>query len=343
MKFVDQVHIDVAAGNGGDGCLSFHRARHIPKGGPDGGDGGDGGAVYLVANRALHTLVDFRYQTRHQAEHGQRGGNSHQTGKSGVDLEVGVPVGTRVYHGELVLGDLTRHGQRLLVSEGGVHGLGNARFKSSTNRAPRQTTTGGLGEQLRLQLDLMLMADVGLLGMPNAGKSTLISTVSAAKPKIADYPFTTLRPFLGVVRFGRGEHLVMADIPGLIVGASRGVGLGDQFLRHISRARLLLHLVELVPQNKNTLFEVVRSIEAELQAYNEALMEKSRWLVFTKADLLPANEAEAKAQDCLSALNWKAPSFIISASRRSGLEALLSALRSAHVTTQTDQLAEPSL
>lgn len=339
MKFVDQVTIDVAAGSGGDGCLSFHRARHLPKGGPDGGDGGSGGDVYLLAEQMLHTLADFRYQSFHEAEPGDRGGGNNQTGKSGVDLSIKVPVGTRISHDELRVGDLVRHGQRLLVAKGGSNGLGNVRFKASTNRAPRRTTKGGAGEQLRLQLDLLLMADVGLLGMPNAGKSTLITRLSAAKPKIANYPFTTLRPFLGVVRFGVGEHLVMADIPGLVAGAGKGVGLGHQFLRHISRARLLLHLIDLVPQDGVSVTDNIRTIEKELSTFDDNLMAKQRWLVFTKSDLLPTDEALLRVCECLRHLQWSGPHFIISAHHQTGLDQLLAALRKAqaYIGTPTAQ------
>lgn len=327
MKFVDEVSICITAGSGGDGCLSFRRERHLPKGGPDGGDGGNGGDVYLIADRTLHTLIDFRYQSRHKAKSGASGASQNRTGASGDTLLIPVPVGTRIFHGPVVLGDLTRHKQELLVAKGGRRGLGNARFKTSTNRAPRKTTAGGEGEELTLRLDLLLLADVGLIGLPNSGKSTFISSVSAAKPKIANYPFTTLRPHLGVVRFQSGASLVLADIPGLIEGASKGTGLGLQFLKHIARANLLLHLVDIAPVDGVDPAASIEVIEKELYASNKDLAKKSRWLVFTKTDLLTAAEVDERVQAVLQKLDTKLPYYAISAVGRTGLKVLLKALQ----------------
>lgn len=327
MKFVDEVSIHVVAGSGGDGCLSFRRERHLPKGGPDGGDGGKGGDVYLVADRALHTLVDFRYQSKHKAASGERGGSRHCTGASGDDLLIPVPVGTRIFQGVRMLGDLTCHEQRLLVAKGGHHGLGNARFKTSIDRAPRKATPGGRGEETTLRLDLLLLADVGLVGLPNSGKSTLISAVSAAKPKVADYPFTTLRPHLGVVRFHAGASLVLADIPGLVEGASQGTGLGLQFLKHIARADLLLHLVDIAPTDGTDPAESISVIEKELHAFSEDLTRKPKWLVFTKMDLLAEAEATRLVKAIVKQLKIECPYYTVSAAKRSGLKPLLQALQ----------------
>ncbi|MEM1262614.1 MAG: Obg family GTPase CgtA [Pseudomonadota bacterium] len=295
MKFVDEATIRVIAGNGGGGSLSFRREKYIPRGGPDGGDGGDGGSVYLAADGGLNTLADFRVARRFRAENGQPGAGRERTGKSGNDLTVAVPVGTAVYDvdtGELI-GDVTDNGQRLRVAAGGEGGLGNTRFKSSTNRAPRQTTPGTPGEQRHLKLELRVLADVGLLGLPNAGKSTLISALSAARPKIADYPFTTLYPNLGVVRVGDQQSFVMADIPGLIEGASTGAGLGIRFLKHLSRTGLLLHVVDPLPADESDPVETAKTLIDELTAYGEALVDKPRWLVVNKLDLVPDNERDA--------------------------------------------------
>ena len=304
MKFVDEASIKVEAGKGGNGCLSFRREKYIERGGPDGGDGGIGGSVYLVGDAALNTLVDFRFQPNYRAEKGEHGKGSDRTGAKGQDLHIRVPRGTSVYddESEEYLGDVNEAGQTLLVAAGGRHGLGNTRFKSSTNRAPRQTTPGEDGEKRVLRLELKLIADVGLLGLPNAGKSTLISAVSAATPKIADYPFTTLVPNLGVVRLDHESSFVIADIPGLIEGAADGAGLGVQFLKHLSRTRLLLHLVDIMPVDGSDPVANCRTIEQELAKYSEGIAGKPRWLVFTKTDLLPAEEAEARMQACASAL-----------------------------------------
>ena len=325
MKFVDEVRIKIVAGDGGSGCVSFRREKYIPFGGPNGGDGGNGGSVYLIANPALNTLSDFRYQRNFQAERGQNGMGRDMTGRKGRDLELQVPVGTSVRDtdtGEMI-GDLTLPRQRLKVAQSGMHGLGNSRFKSSTNRAPRQSTPGTPGEQRSLDLELKLLADVGLLGMPNAGKSTLISRVSQARPKIADYPFTTLHPNLGVVRVGPLNSFVMADIPGLIEGAAEGSGLGLQFLRHLQRTRLLLHLVDIAPMEvAHDPVEDIQIVWNELNKFNPNLTHKARWLVCNKADLLPADEAESRCHSLIKALDWEDPWFMISAETGRGVEDL---------------------
>ena len=288
MKFVDEASVSVEAGKGGDGCLSFRREKYIEKGGPDGGDGGDGGSVYLIGHESLNTLVDFRFQPNYRAEKGQPGSGKDKSGAKGEDMYIRVPCGTSVFDEttDIFLGDINDQGETLLVALAGKKGLGNTRFKSSTNRAPRQTTKGEPGESRKLRLELKLIADVGLLGIPNAGKSTLISKVSAARPKIADYPFTTLVPNLGVVRLDDEKSFVMADIPGLIGGAADGAGLGVQFLKHLSRTRLLLHLVDLAPFDESDPVENFHTIERELKRYSEGIANKKRRIVFTKADLL---------------------------------------------------------
>ena len=298
MKFVDEASASVEAGKGGDGCLSFRREKYIEKGGPDGGDGGDGGSVYLVGHEPLNTLVDFRFQPNYRAEKGQPGSGKDRSGAKGEDMYIRVPCGTSVFDEttDIFLGDINDQGETLLVALAGKKGLGNTRFKSSTNRAPRQTTKGEPGESRKLRLELKLIADVGLLGIPNAGKSTLISKVSAARPKIADYPFTTLVPNLGVVRLDDEKSFVMADIPGLIGGAADGAGLGVQFLKHLSRTRLLLHLIDLAPFDESDPVENFHTIERELKKYSEGIASKKRRIVFTKADLL-GPQAEEKAGD----------------------------------------------
>ncbi|MDM7861656.1 Obg family GTPase CgtA [Alteromonas sp. ASW11-36] len=315
MKFVDEAEIRVEAGDGGNGTIGFRREKYIPRGGPDGGDGGDGGSVFLVADENLNTLIDYRFERFHRAERGQNGQGSDCTGRGGADLELRVPVGTRATDVETaeVLGDLTKHGQRLKVAQGGFHGLGNARFKSSTNRAPRQKTNGTPGEIRNLKLELMLLADVGLLGMPNAGKSTFIRAVSAAKPKVADYPFTTLVPNLGVVRMDSQESFVIADIPGLIEGAAEGAGLGIQFLRHLERCRVLLHLVDLMPVDGSDPVDNARAIINELEKYSPKLAAKPRWLVFNKIDLLLPEEAEELTAKISAELGWEGEYHQISA------------------------------
>ena len=324
MKFVDEAEIRVEAGDGGNGTIGFRREKYVPKGGPDGGDGGDGGSVYLQAEENLNTLIDYRFERFHRAERGQNGMGGNCTGKAGEDLTVMVPIGTRATDADTqeVLGDLTRHGQRLKVAQGGFHGLGNARFKSSTNRAPRQKTNGTPGEIRNLKLELMLLADVGLLGLPNAGKSTFIRSVSVAKPKVADYPFTTLVPNLGVVRQDAQRSFVIADIPGLIEGASEGAGLGIRFLKHLERCRVLLHLVDLMPADQSDPAENAITIINELEKYSPKLAGKPRWLVFNKIDLLLEEEAEELCQQIVDKLEWDGPVFYISAFQRIGLEPL---------------------
>ena len=325
MKFVDEATIRVVAGNGGHGCLSFRREKYVAKGGPDGGDGGDGGSVYLVADAGLNTLADFRVARKFRAESGQGGAGRNMTGKSGADLEVRVPRGTVVHDvdtGELIC-DLTEDDQRQKVAQGGHGGLGNTRFKSSTNRAPRKTTNGTPGESRHLRLELKVLADVGLLGLPNAGKSTLIRAMSQAKPRVADYPFTTLHPNLGVVRVGRLQSFVMADIPGLIEGAAEGAGLGIRFLKHLQRTRLLLHVVDIAPVDPQTTpADAVRAITAELAKYSAELAQKPRWLVINKIDLLGEEELAQAKEVLLEQLDWDGPVFEVSAATGAGTEAL---------------------
>ncbi|MCA6997370.1 Obg family GTPase CgtA [Dickeya solani] len=324
MKFVDEATILVVAGDGGNGCVSFRREKYIPNGGPDGGDGGDGGDVYLLADENLNTLIDYRFEKSFRAERGQNGQSRDCTGKRGKDITIKVPVGTRVLDqstGE-VLGDMTRNQQKLMVAKGGWHGLGNTRFKSSVNRAPRQKTSGTPGEERELMLELLLLADVGMLGLPNAGKSTFIRAVSAAKPKVADYPFTTLVPSLGVVRMDSEKSFVVADIPGLIEGASEGAGLGIRFLKHLERCRVLLHLIDLAPIDESDPIENAKVIINELQQYSASLAEKPRWLVFNKVDLLEKGEAEKRAKEIAAALGWEGKYYLISAANREGVNSL---------------------
>lgn len=318
MKFVDEAIIKVQAGDGGNGCASFRREKFIPFGGPNGGDGGSGGSVWLVADEGLNTLVDFRHQRSYKAQRGENGMGSDMYGKGGEDTTIRVPVGTVVTNVDTdeVIGDLTAHGQRLLVAQGGKGGLGNIHFKSSVNRAPRQFTQGTPGESRELKLELRLLADVGLLGFPNAGKSTFIRAVSAATPRVADYPFTTLHPNLGVVSLGTDQSFVIADIPGLIEGAADGAGLGIQFLRHVSRTSLLLHLVDIAPIDGTDPVAQVRAIEHELAKFNPELLERPRWLVLNKSDALPEDERQAVAEDIVRRLEWKAPWFLVSALAR---------------------------
>ncbi|SEV85117.1 Obg family GTPase CgtA [Luteibacter sp. 329MFSha] len=321
MKFVDEAQIRVSAGDGGNGCVSFRREKFIPFGGPDGGDGGNGGSVWLVADEGLNTLVDFRHMRSFKAQRGQGGMGSQMYGKGGEDTEVRVPVGTVVTNVDTdeVIGDLTSHGQRLKVAQGGRGGLGNIHFKSSVNRAPRKSTPGTPGEVRDLKLELRLLADVGLLGFPNAGKSTFIRAVSAATPRVADYPFTTLHPNLGVVRIGTDQSFVIADIPGIIEGAAEGAGLGIQFLRHVSRTSLLLHVVDIRPIDGSDPVEQVRAIEAELQQFDEELVERPRWLVINKSDVIDdEDELKAVVDDIVARLDWKAPWFVVSAAGEVG-------------------------
>ena len=338
MKFVDEATITVIAGKGGDGCLSFRREKFVPFGGPNGGDGGDGGSIYLEADSDLNTLIDFRFHQHFRAQHGERGMGSECTGSSGEDLILKVPLGTVVWDSETEeqLSDFLIPGQRVLVAKGGFHGFGNKRFKSSRNQAPRKITKGRLGDERRLRLELKLLADVGLLGFPNAGKSTLIRAVSAATPKVADYPFTTLYPSLGVVRIDAGRSFVMADIPGIIEGASEGTGLGLRFLKHLSRTRLLLHLVDVAPLDLRDPIEGIHIILEELRAYSPALAEQEQWLVLNKLDMLPEEARAAKVQEIVSAVDWKGRVFSISGLQRQGTEALCYALMQ-----RLDELPKP--
>jgi GTP-binding protein len=324
MKFVDEASIRVEAGDGGAGCVSFRRERAIPFGGPDGGDGGDGGSVYAVADPNLNTLADFRFTRVFRALRGENGSGSNCRGASGSDLLVPMPLGTRVFDQDTteLIGELTGPQQRLKLAAGGFHGLGNTRFKSSINRAPRRATPGSAGERRELRLELSLMADVGLLGLPNAGKSTLLGAVSAARPKIADYPFTTLYPQPGVVRVGPLRSFVMVDIPGLIEGAAQGAGLGIRFLKHLQRTRLLLHLVDVAPPDGGDLAGHVQTINAELAEFSAELAGREQWLVFTKIDVLQPGQVEELCERALQTLGWKGRVFRISAVRRDGLDAL---------------------
>ncbi len=324
MKFVDEAFVRVQAGDGGNGCVGFRREKYIPFGGPDGGDGGDGGSVYFVADENLNTLIDFRFNRDFRAERGQNGSGANCTGKSGDDLYVRVPVGTSVIDQdtEELIGDLVRPGQKLMVAKGGWHGLGNTRFKSSTNRAPRKATPGTPGEVRRLHLELKVLADVGLLGLPNAGKSTFIRSVSSAKPKVADYPFTTLYPNLGVVKVDYERSFVIADVPGLIEGASEGAGLGIQFLKHLSRTRLLLHLVDVAPFDESDPVDNAKKIATELARFSPELAARERWLVLNKIDLLPPEEVDGRCDEIVRALDWQGPVFRIAAISKQGTQAL---------------------
>lgn len=320
MKFVDEAPIQVEAGKGGNGTLSFRKEKFISKGGPDGGDGGDGGSVYLVADENLNTLIDYRFQPKYKAEDGKKGASKDCTGAKGDDLFLPVPVGTTVIDTdtEEVFGDLTENGQKLKVAQGGFHGLGNTRFKSSTNRVPRKTTPGSEGEKRNLKLELKVLADVGMLGLPNAGKSSFIRAVSSAKPKVADYPFTTLVPNLGVVKVQQHRSFVIADIPGLIEGAAEGAGLGIRFLKHLTRCRLLLHMVDMAPVDESNPVENVRVIANELAKFSPTLAGRDRWLLLNKIDLLPPDEVEARCKAVVDELGWTGPVFRVSALHRDG-------------------------
>ena len=338
MKFVDEASIKVHAGKGGNGCLSFRREKYIPKGGPDGGDGGDGGSVILVGTEGLNTLIDFRYTRNFKAENGQQGSSAECTGRGGEDLVLPVPVGTTVIDEETgdVLGDITELDQQLKVAQGGYHGLGNTRYKSSTNRAPRQTSPGKEGEVRELKLELKVLADVGLLGLPNAGKSTFIRSVSAARPKVADYPFTTLVPNLGVVGMSGDKSFVVADIPGLIEGASEGAGLGVRFLKHLTRTRLLLHLVDMMPYDGSTAGENAEVIEKELEKFSPTMASGDRWLVLNKVDLLPEDEVDARCKEVVEHLNWQGPVFRMSGLASQGTKDLCAAIMD-HIDEQRQQ------
>lgn len=342
MKFVDEAVIEIHAGKGGDGCLSFRREKYIEYGGPDGGDGGAGGAVWFEADDNLNTLIDYRYDRVFRARNGEPGKGRQCSGKSADDVTLRVPVGTTIIDTDTdeVLADLTRNGERVMLARGGRGGLGNTHFKSSTNRAPRRTTRGTPGESRNLRLELKVLADVGLLGLPNAGKSTLIRAVSAARPRVADYPFTTLVPNLGVVKVDRYRSFVMADIPGLIEGASEGAGLGIRFLKHLARTRLLLHVVDIAPLDASDPVAGVQAIAAELERFSPALAEQERWLVLNKTDLVPGDELETVCADIVSRLGWDGPVFRISAATGEGCQdlayALMNAIEERRVREQED-------
>jgi len=324
MRFVDEATINVIAGDGGTGVVGFRREKYIQFGGPDGGDGGDGGSVYLVGDHDNNTLADFRHVRTYTADSGKRGGGAQMTGHGGDDLYIPVPIGTLVYDDDIdeLIGDITKNEQVIKVAQGGFHGLGNARFKSSINQAPRRCTPGTEGERRNLRLELKVLADVGLLGLPNAGKSTFIRSVSSAKPKVADYPFTTLFPNLGVVRVGMNQSFVIADIPGIIEGASEGAGLGIQFLKHLSRTKLLLHIIDLAPFDGTNPVDEAMVIINELDNYSHELTEKPRWLVLNKSDLLDDEEVREKRDDIIKALDWQGPVHTISAISSTGTEQL---------------------
>lgn len=327
MKFVDEAKIYIEAGSGGNGACSFLREKFMPLGGPDGGDGGDGGSVYLKADESINTLMDYRYIKTYKAQNGERGGSRQCTGKSGEDLYLRVPVGTMVYDDSTdeLIADLAVDGQTACVALGGRHGVGNMRFKSSVNRAPRRTIPGQEGEKRDLRLELKVLADVGLVGLPNAGKSTLITAMSAARPKIADYPFTTLYPFLGVVSVSRYRSFVIADLPGLIEGAAEGAGLGIRFLKHVARTRLLFHVVDVSPADESDPVENVKAITHELEKYDPDLMSRERWLVLNKVDLLPEETMKKHCDDIVKRLKWKGRVFVISGLAQEGLTELAQA------------------
>jgi GTP-binding protein len=340
VKFIDEARIHVIAGSGGNGAASFRREKYIPKGGPDGGDGGRGGSVFAVADRNINTLIDYRYAPRHAAKNGEGGRGADCYGASADDLVLRVPVGTSVTDEETgaLVADLAKDGQRACLARGGAGGLGNLHFKSSTNRAPRERTLGEAGEDRRLRLELKVLADVGLLGMPNAGKSTLISAVSNARPRIADYPFTTLHPQLGVVRVGADQSFVLADIPGLIEGAAEGAGLGHRFLRHLARTRLLLHLIDIAPLDESAdPAHDARAIVAELRKYDPALYRRPRWVVFNKIDLIPEPERGARIAELRRRLRLRRPSFAISAVSGEGCRELMGAVQRFVAASATDK------
>ena len=343
MKFVDEAYIDIAAGDGGNGCVSFRHEKYKEFGGPNGGDGGRGGHVFAVADPNLNTLVDFRFSRRHEAKRGQHGMGSDMFGAMGDDVTLKMPVGTIITDAETgeVLYELLQPGEVLMIAKGGDGGFGNMRFKSAINRAPRQKTPGWPGEKKELKLELKVLADVGLLGMPNAGKSTLIAAISNARPKIADYPFTTLHPNLGVVRVGPEQSFVVADVPGLIEGASDGAGLGHLFLRHLQRTRLLLHMIDFAPFDE-TVDPVAqaKAIVGELKKYDKALYDKPRWLVLNKLDMVPAEEREARVKDFIKRFKYKGPVFEISALTREGCETLIKTIFQ-HIKAQQIQEQEP--
>lgn len=345
MKFVDEASINVYAGKGGNGCLSFRREKYIENGGPDGGDGGDGGSVIVEADESLNTMVDYRFKRNYRAQSGESGRGRNCTGKSGEDLVLRVPVGTTIIDEDLgeVLGDLSVAGQQLLVAQGGFHGLGNTRYKSSTNRAPRQTSPGSEGEVRSLKLELKVLADVGLLGLPNAGKSTLIRAVSSAKPKVADYPFTTLVPNLGVVSVEAHRSFVMADIPGLIEGASDGAGLGIRFLKHLTRNRILLHLVDMAPYDGVEPADAALTIVRELERFSPTLAQRERWLILNKSDLLDEETFAARRSAVLATLDWQGPVYSIAAISAQGTAALCGDLMTYLEECRAREAADPEL
>ncbi len=345
MKFVDEAVIRVEAGKGGNGCLSFRREKYIPKGGPDGGDGGRGGSIFVEGDDALNTLIDFRYQRLYRAQSGTGGMGREKSGPKGEDMVMKVPVGTSIIdvETETLLGDVTRHGERICLAEGGHGGMGNTRFKSSTNRAPRKTTLGKPGEERDLRLELQVLADVGLVGLPNAGKSSLVSTLSAAKPKIADYPFTTLVPSLGVVRINSHRSFVIADVPGLIAGAADGAGLGIRFLKHLTRARILLHMVELEPLDGKDPVEAVKEIADELERFSPTLAGRERWLVVNKADTVPEDEWDDHLDRIRETLNWQGPAYVISGLLEQGTQLLAQDLMIRLESIWAEEEATPDL
>jgi GTP-binding protein len=335
MKFVDEATIDVVAGDGGNGCMSFRREKFLPFGGPNGGDGGRGGSVFAMGDRNLNTLIDFRYARRHEGRRGENGRGSDQYGAASEDIVLRMPMGTVITDTETnqVIAELLVPDEKVLIVKGGDGGFGNLHFKTSTNRAPRQKTPGWPGEQKKLRLELKVLADVGLLGMPNAGKSSLITAISNARPKIADYPFTTLHPNLGVVRVAPEQSFVVADIPGLIEGASEGAGLGHLFLRHLQRTHLLLHLVDFAPFDEEVdPVAQAKAIVGELKKYDQALHDKPRWLVLNKLDMVPIEERDKRVKDFVKRFKWKGPVFLISALTREGCEPLIRAIYK-HVAT----------
>ena len=345
MKFVDEAVVRVEAGKGGNGCLSFRREKYIPKGGPDGGDGGRGGSVFIEGDDSLNTLIDFRYQRLYRAEHGKSGMGREKSGPKGEDMTLKVPVGTSIVDvdTDTVLADVTAPGERICIAEGGHGGMGNTRFKSSTNRAPRKTTLGKPGEARDLRLELQVLADVGLVGLPNAGKSSLVSSLSAAKPKIADYPFTTLIHSLGVVRINSHRSFVIADVPGLIAGAAEGAGLGIRFLKHLTRARILLHMVDLQPLDGKDPVEAVEEIASELERFSPTLASRERWLVVNKADTVPEDEWDDALDQIVARLNWQGPAYIISGLLEQGTELLAQDLMIRLESIWAEEEATPDL
>ncbi|MGB0224571.1 MULTISPECIES: Obg family GTPase CgtA [unclassified Marinobacterium] len=341
MKFVDEALITVQAGKGGNGCMSFRREKYIPKGGPDGGDGGDGGSIFVEADSGLNTLIDYRFTRHYKAQNGEGGQGRQCTGSKGEDLVLKVPVGTTIVDVDTdeVLADLTAVGQVEKIAQGGWHGLGNTRFKSSVNRAPRQTTKGSEGELRNVRLELRVLADVGLLGLPNAGKSTLIRSISAAKPKVANYPFTTLVPNLGVVRTEAHRSFVVADIPGIIEGAAEGAGLGIRFLKHLARNRVLLHLVDMAPWDEVTPAEAAVTAVNELNKFSPTLADQPRWLLLNKIDMVPEEELEERCQSVIDALEWDGPVFRISAINKQGTDLLVHQLQD-YLDEKKEALAE---